>query len=218
MEYINTVFNYTGSKFKLLEQILPEMDYTKSYFVDLFTGGGSVYTNIVDKYEKVLANDIIKELIDIHKELIVSDDIIEKTKLLCPEKGEKEKFLELRKDFNENKSAEKLWALMLCSTNNMMRFNKKFLYNQSYGNRTWNNSTTKKVEDFTKYIRQYKDKLIFTSKSFIDIKINKPSMVYIDPPYLETEAGYNSYFSKEDGHDVWCFRRTQKRKTIKVDR
>ena len=41
---IETPFNYTGSKFKLLEQILPEFDYTKPYFVDLFMGGGSVYT------------------------------------------------------------------------------------------------------------------------------------------------------------------------------
>ena len=44
MKYINTPFNYTGSKIKLLDQILPEMDYTKKYFVDLFTGGGvSIY-------------------------------------------------------------------------------------------------------------------------------------------------------------------------------
>ena len=31
MEYINTPLNYTGSKFKLLEQILPKLDYTKNY-------------------------------------------------------------------------------------------------------------------------------------------------------------------------------------------
>ena len=50
---IETPFNYTGSKFKLLEQILPEFDYNKPYFIDLFMGGGSVYTNVVDKYEKL---------------------------------------------------------------------------------------------------------------------------------------------------------------------
>lgn len=49
---INTPFNYTGNKFKLLDQILPHMDYSKKYFIDLFAGGGSVYTNVVDKYEK----------------------------------------------------------------------------------------------------------------------------------------------------------------------
>ena len=62
--FIETPFNYTGSKFKLLEQILPEMDYTKSYFVDLFCGGGSVYTNVFDKFDKIIANDIIKDLME----------------------------------------------------------------------------------------------------------------------------------------------------------
>lgn len=55
--FIETPFNYTGSKFKLLDQIVPEMDYTKSNFIDLFCGGGSVYTNIVDKFDKIVAND-----------------------------------------------------------------------------------------------------------------------------------------------------------------
>lgn len=41
MNYIDGVMNYTGSKFKLLEQILPNFDYTKEKFVDLFCGGGS---------------------------------------------------------------------------------------------------------------------------------------------------------------------------------
>ena len=68
-KYINTPMNYTGSKFKLLEQILPEFDYNKPYFIDLFTGGGSVYTNVLDKYEKVIANDIIEDLVGIQNAL-----------------------------------------------------------------------------------------------------------------------------------------------------
>ena len=196
--YINTPYNYTGSKFKLLEQILPEMDYTKKYFVDLFTGSFVVGANIVDKYDKILANDIITELIGIHKSLINSDDIVEKTKILCPSKEDKDTFLKLRDSFNEEKSPEKLWALMLSSTNNMMRFSQKLLYNQSFGNRGWNLSIDKKVKEFIKHIRPYKDKIIFISKHFNEIKINKPTMVYIDPPYTESEAGYNSYWKRND--------------------
>ena len=60
---IETPFNYTGSKFKLLEQLLPEFDYTKPYFVDLFCGGGSVYTNVVDKYEKLITRIHTKSII-----------------------------------------------------------------------------------------------------------------------------------------------------------
>ena len=65
--YVNSALNFTGSKFKLLEQLIPMMDFTKKYFVDLFAGSGVVGFNVVNLYEKVLLNDIIKDLIGIHK-------------------------------------------------------------------------------------------------------------------------------------------------------
>ncbi len=57
---------------------------------------------------------------------------------------DKEKFIELRTSYNKDKTPEKLWALMLSCTSNLMRFNKKFLFNQTWGKRGWNNNTTKK--------------------------------------------------------------------------
>lgn len=203
---IETPFNYTGSKFKLLEQILPEFDYTKPYFVDLFMGGGSVYTNVVDKYEKILANDIIKDLVGIHQDLLNGDDVIELTKLICPNKTDVDSFLKLRDDYNQNPTSEKLWALMLSCTSNMMRFNQKFKFNQTFGKRTWNTSTQKKVELFTEHIRKYKDKIRFTSDSFdrVNISSNKV-MVYADPPYSNTEAGYNAYWKKDDDEKLYNY-------------
>jgi DNA adenine methylase Dam len=198
VSYTNGYLNYTGSKFKLLEQILPEMDYTKEYFVDLFTGSFVVGANVVDKYKKVLANDIISDLVGIHKSLLESDDIIEKTKLLCPLKTDGDAFSILRDSFNNNKTPEKLWALILSCNSNFMRFNKSFNFNQTWGKRSWNDSTQKKVEEFTKHIRPHKDKIMFISKHFSEVKINKPCMVYIDPPYSNTEAGYSAYWSKDD--------------------
>lgn len=204
---IETPFNYTGSKYRLLDQLLPEFDYGKKFFVDLFSGGGSVYTNVLDKYERVLVNDIIKELVGIHKGLLESDDIIEKTKSLCPSKDDQESFLKLRESFNQEKSPEKLWSLMLSSTNNMMRFNQKFLYNQTFGKRSCNDNTQKKVDIFTEHVRKYKDRLFFTSQTFNDIKINRPldTFVYVDPPYSNTEAGYNSYWKKDDDKKLYDY-------------
>lgn len=194
---INTPFNYTGSKFKLLEQILPLFNYKLSNFVDIFAGGGSVWTNIISKYENILVNDIIEDLVNIQKSLLLEPDkIINSTKKLCVVKGNKDEYLKLRTSYNDDKSPEKLWALMLCCTNNMMRFNKKFEFNQTYGNRSWNGNTDKKVDNFVEHISQFKN-IQFISTTFDKIKINKPTMVYLDPPYLETEAGYNSYWSKE---------------------
>lgn len=203
---IQTPFNYTGSKFKLLDQLLPEMDYTKPYFCDLFCGGGSVYTNVLEHYEKILVNDIIEDLMNIHKAILLSDDIIEETKLLDPSKDNKEGFLSLRSDYNANKTPSKLWALMLSSTNNMIRFNKKFLYNQTYGNRGWNPNTTKKVEEYKNHIRNYKNKIKYTSKHFSNIKINSDKvMIYCDPPYSNTEAGYNNYWEKDDDKKLYDY-------------
>ncbi len=198
-KYVEGVMNYTGSKFKLLPQLLPEFNYNKPYFVDLFMGGGSVYTNVVDKYEKIIANDIIGDLVGIHKSLLESDEIINLTKSICPDKTDANAFLKLRDDYNLNPSPEKLWALMLSCNSNMMRFNQKFKFNQTFGKRTWNSSTQNKVESFTKHIRQYSHKIKFTSEQFSDVKITSDKvMIYADPPYSNTEAGYNSFWKKDD--------------------
>lgn len=210
-EYVDGVMNYTGSKFKLLDQILPNFNYSKTYFVDLFCGGGSVYTNVLDKYYKILANDIISDIIGIHNGIITSDSIIDETIKVCPVKGDKEAFLKLREDYNNNPAPEKLWALILSSTNNMIRFNQKLKYNQTYGERGWNSNTYKKVEEFKNHIRKYSDKIFFKSLPFNEILINNSdTMVYIDPPYGRidnngeignkqiSEAGYNAFWKKDD--------------------
>jgi site-specific DNA-adenine methylase len=169
-------------------------------------GGGSVYTNVVDKFEKILANDIIGDLVGIHQQLIISDDIITQTKSICPDKTDADAFLRLREDYNNNPSPEKLWSLMLSCTSNMMRFNQKFKFNQTFGKRSWNSSTENKVEIFKNHIRQYKDKIRFTSNSFYDVNISSNKvMVYADPPYSNTEAGYNAYWKKDDDDKLYNY-------------
>lgn len=217
---IETPFNYTGSKFKLLNQILPLMDYTKPYFVDLFCGGGSVYTNILDRYEKVFVNDIISDLIGIHESLLNDDSIIHSTKSLCPGKNNKSGYYSLRDNYNSSPSPDKLWALILSCVNNMIRFNQKFKFNQTYGERGWNGSTEKKVNSFINHIRQYKNKLNYSSLKFNNFVI-PPSgdyMFYIDPPYGRikddlggigkkqvSEAGYNCFWELEDDLNLYNY-------------
>jgi len=213
MEYVNGYLNYTGSKYKLLSQLLKEFDYSKSTFIDLFTGSMVVSANIVDKYDKIIVNDIIENLIEIHENILESDEIIEKTKLLSNTKNNKELFLKLRESYNEKKSPEKLFALILGCTSNLMRFNKKGKFNQTWGKRQWNESTEKKVINFVNHIRPYKNKITFESKEFYKIEPKKSNFVYIDPPYGRikdtnglisnkqiSESGYNNLWSKE--HDI----------------
>lgn len=204
--------NYTGSKFKLLNQLLPEFDYNKETFVDVFCGGGSVYANVVDKYDKIIINDIIPELIGIHKGIIENDLIINDTKKLCETLKESQgDFLKLRENYNSNPTPAGLWALILSCNSNLMRFNQKGKFNQTWGKRSFNISTEKKVKSFKEHIRNYSDKIHFKSGSFSDIKIESDTFYYLDPPYAFiknddgeignkqiSEAGYNSYYYKED--------------------
>ena len=130
MTFVNTPLNYTGSKFKLLDQIIPHFDRSKKYFVDLFCGGGSVFTNVVDLYEKIIVNDIIIDLVNIHKSLTDGDiEFVSRVKELSSNKDDKQKYLDLRTSYNKEKTPEKLFALMLSCTNNMMRFNNSFEFN-----------------------------------------------------------------------------------------
>lgn len=218
---IQTPFNYTGNKFKLLEQIIPELDYSKGNFIDMFAGGGSIYTNVLDKYKKVLVNDIIKDLIKIHKSISESDEIIEKTNSICSTlKESKKDFLNLRESYNKKNSPEKLWALMLSCNSNLIRFNQKGEFNQTWGKRTWNKNTTKKVNEFKTHIRKYKNDIKFISKSFDEINLKESNnyMFYFDPPYAYikddkgnignkqiSEAGYNNFYYKENDINLYKY-------------
>jgi DNA adenine methylase Dam len=210
--YINTPLNYTGSKFKLLDQILPLFDYTKSNFVDLFTGGGVVYTNVLDRYDNIIINDIIEDIIGIHKSLYTNNNkFIEEVKSLCISKDDSNGYNDLRNSYNNEKSSSKLYALMLSCNNNMIRFNKKFNFNQTFGKRTFNDNTQKKIDDSFEHYKKYPNKVDFRSEHFMNIPIKSNTFYYVDPPYGYTkttdnemsrkqisEAGYNAFWNKED--------------------
>jgi DNA adenine methylase Dam len=214
--YINTALNYTGNKFKLLEQILPEFDYQKNNFFDLFTGGGSVFTNVLDKFESITINDIITDLVEIHKSLYNNTNIVDDMKNLCVDKTDKDGYNKLRDLYNLNNSPAMLWALLLCCTNNMLRFNNKFKFNQTFGQRTFNDSTEKKINTLIEHYKKHPDKVKFLSKSFNDIIIRDDTFYYIDPPYSFimnedgtigkkqiSEAGYNCYWKQEDDINLY---------------
>jgi len=183
--FIEPPFNYTGSKFSLLPQLIPLFDKTKTRFVDLFAGGGSVYSNIIGThYKKALVNDIIKDLVECHRALITDcEATIAKTKALAVARDDAEGYGKLRESYNEEPDCYKLWALICCCTNNMMRFNKKFKFNQTFGKRTLNENIEQKAKLFGARLNPHYGSLEIISKHFKEIKCNPDDMVYLDPPY-----------------------------------
>lgn len=126
---------FTGNKRKLWEQISPHLPQGK-VFVDMFTGGGTVALNVVDKYEYVIACDVIAPLIELHNAFKAGQPFIDKvTKLSEYYPKTKEGYLQLRAMYNIEPSPAKLQALLFRSNNNMMRFNANGEFNMTFGER-----------------------------------------------------------------------------------
>jgi len=210
-EIINTPFSYTGSKFKLLPQLLPLFDYTKVNFIDVFAGGGSIYTNIASKYEKVWINDKLADWVLVHKELVTrGEEFVKEVIAFCSPKDNQAAYVSLRALYNKERLPAQLMALGLCAQNNFLRYNKSGEFNQTWGKRSFNDSTRKKLDKFIPHIQQFKDKLYFTSLDFDKVipKSFSNCMVYIDPPYnsqTQGAANYNAFWDDNDDERLFKY-------------
>jgi adenine-specific DNA-methyltransferase len=219
-ELIQSPLNYTGGKFKLLNQILPLFPQNVDTFVDLFCGGANVGINVNAK--NVIFNDISPYLTcllntfnNLDKDIVFDmiDEIIDKYKLSRTDKlgygfyncdsnrglGEynKDKFLCMRKDFNAKKNQDYyyfilLYVLITYSFNNQIRFNSKGEFNLPVGKRDFNEKMQLKLSKFIDRLKANSYK--FTELDFRNFPVDnltENSLVYVDPPYLITCATYN---------------------------
>lgn len=191
MQLIESPINYMGSKYKLLDRLIPLFPKAKT-FVDLFAGGGSVYMNINHLYEEVIANEYINGVYQIHKNLNDKAFIQEAINHSIITKDSQENYLKLRDAYNTYNEPEKLLALIWSCNSNMMRFNNKFEFNQTWGQRCFNKNTQKKLDKF--WEKDFSN-VTFTNLSFEKVILNQDCFLYFDPPYSNTEAGYNA---------IWC--------------
>jgi len=198
--------NYSGSKDKIMTQLIehfPSKDSVQTFY-DVFAGGLSVSINT--DYNKTVSNDILSPLIKFYDNLYkaTKDDNIEEEieKILSYkiDKTSPEQYASVREEFNKTFDPYLFFALVSSCTNNMMRFNQKFKFNQTFGKRTINDNTIKKIRDYSNVLRN-KD-ITFTNYHFSNFfsiyKLTKEDFIYLDPPYYGiTEAGYNNYWSKD---------------------
>lgn len=217
---IQSPLNYTGGKFKLLPQILPQFPKDIRTFVDLFCGGCNVGMNV--EASKVIYNDLNEPLIhlyntfkDVDKESVLEwiYQMIDKYQLSLASKHgydyygcessrglgryNKEHFLKLRDDFNTVQDKDHhyyvmLYVMIVYAFNNQIRFNSKGEFNLPVGKRDFNKKMEAKLSAFIDKI-QTQD-CMFTCKDFRDFdvsQLNSDDFIYVDPPYLITCATYN---------------------------
>jgi DNA adenine methylase Dam len=190
---IQSAIYLCGNKRKLWSDIKPHLE-GKKILIDLFTGSGTVAINSVNEvmFEKVIANDSLTFLYDLH-EALQSKFFLDMVKLSNEKYGDsKEEYLRLRKDYNSSGRLDLLLNLNYRSNSNMMRWNSKGGFNMPYGERLrYDSGRLKKHHELCKSIEFHNEdfrQLIENLENSLDFK---DCVVYIDPPYQGTTAPYN---------------------------
>ncbi|MFV0563210.1 DNA adenine methylase [Malaciobacter mytili] len=211
-EFIKSPLNYTGGKFKLLNQIVPFFPKKIDTFVDLFSGGCNVAIN--SNANKIIANDINKEVIELYEyfknnsikkikteisNLIKRYNLSESSKFGYEKYNtnsreglasyNKENYLRLREDYNSNPNPIMFYTLVIFAFNNQIRFNKNGKFNLPVNKRDFTSNMQKNLELFVNRLKNLD--IEFKSTDFRKLSIFNDSFVYLDPPYLATTASYN---------------------------
>ena len=216
--FAKSPINYTGGKFKILNDLLTKFPNGEHEFVDLFGGGFNVGPNV--PYLTIFYNEKSEHVFRLIKLFCKYDGktILGKLDFLINKYGlsdselngydyykcnsnnglgpfNKKGFALAKADYNGmKKSIEKDFLLLLLtiySFNNQIRFNSSGDYNMPVGKRDLNSSTRKNILMFCEKI---KTKNVFLTnldfEKFDYSKLKKP-FFYCDPPYLITDATYN---------------------------
>ena len=131
--YTKPSFNHLGNKYRMIQELIRNFPKNNiHYFVDVFAGSGVVsinyktpkiyFLNDKDTHLTSILNFLINNKIETILKKI--DAIVEKYNLpIKPNVNFKNQYLNLKNDFNKNKSVDKLLVLTLFGFNQQIRFN-----------------------------------------------------------------------------------------------
>lgn len=212
---------YMGNKERLIKKGLIELFPNNiNTFIDLFCGSGAVSLNVNAKNKILIDNDInIINLINYFKNNnpnnVIKDveEIINNYQLPTFStdarkfKGDrnifKEKYNILKNDYNNSKSIKLLYVLNIFSNSHMLRFNSRGEFNMPFGNGYFTDKCKENILNNT-----YNELTTLINSDFRDINIDllkKDDFIYLDPPYLNTDATYNENkgWSINDENDLY---------------
>lgn len=207
---------YMGSKRRLMEQLMDKFPGDIDTFYDVFGGSGTVSLNAPAQH--VLLNEFNTPLYQMHEYFINTPfiEIQQDMKDLVVKYGDGKKlteqqFKDLRDIYNKPKPEDRdvkiLHLLVYFSFQKMFRFNQEGGFNTSFNNRV---KGLPKRDYFSK-LYSYSEVLLskgvqLQNKDFRDIdytSLTSQDFVYFDPPYLITEAMYNTGWGEQDDRDLY---------------
>ena len=226
---LKSPLKWAGGKSKLMDEI--EKVYSEDFrfnskkytYVELFSGGGSSWLFVIQKYhpKQVIVNDINPNVINLWrciqnnpKELCAELYVLKSNYSKLDWDSRKEYFLNLRKEFNDKKdilhgsntdvrlAAEFLFLNKTCF-NGLWRTNSKGEFNTPFGrptnlNKEPNIYDRDNIIKLSELIRDVEFKC-GDYKNVIGEDITGDVLVYMDPPYRGTWSDYSkeSFGEKE---------------------
>ena len=192
---------------------------TAKYYYEPFLGSGIVFLNLKKQFDEYYLNDVepnltlfFKEYKNITNELFREVLELESQYHINENKLGYYEFRNLmNEEVNSTKKTIMLFMIGNSCINNMLRFNKNNMFNQGYGGPE--RSFQPNIVNFFNAIDYCKTKQIIVSsydyKQILD-NVKPNSLVFLDPPYLNTSASYNNLWSIQDTQYVIDFINTRK--------
>ena len=209
---IPPIFHYTGHKFKRLPEMFEKLPKDINCIFEPFCGSGVVSINALQHgiAEKAILNDFDSNVTGLLFYMLSTSTFEDEANLcntLYPD--DEAGYLQLKEDYNvarKTKCGGKIYPMLFCliarSFNNQMRFSKKSGFNLPYGKRNnFNLEPQRAARDL------YKNKLIGIMcqdyKNSVDSIIPETDFVFVDPPYSDTSAKYNTKWSKNNDMELY---------------
>lgn len=199
------IIKWTGGKRRLLKEIkkyIPE-DYNDYY--EPFFGGGALFFDLELKNKKIVINDINKDLINFYIQVRDNPtEVINGFNEVLPTLVKKEKYEEIRKQFNDKIKNEEYDIELAClflllnvsAFNGLYRKNKNNEFNTPYANPDRVRKLQRKViEERVKegsLLLNQNVKICNEDYSTILSRAKKGDFVFIDSPYIDTFTAYSS--------------------------
>jgi DNA adenine methylase len=198
---------WAGGKYKVLPHLLPLIGNPVRY-CEPFGGGLSVALNVVaDEY---ILNDINQDLYSLYTNLD-KDFIFECSQIFVDTNNTRERYLELRQQFNQETNHRERAKLFLYlnkhAFNGICRYNSKGEFNVPYGKENKNSKTINKAhfpeKEMFNFIKTFHKKSVkFFNTTFSDEclydSLESGDVVYFDPPYIPiSDTAYFTSYTTE---------------------
>ncbi len=215
--------NYQGNKSRIVNELLDYIPKDTTSIHEIFCG--SAILSLASEVHDIYLNDISTYAIQLLKyfqqnsaEKIIqnTDNIIRQYGLTNTYYEGKSKYYEnkheglsrynkdaynkLKKDYNTDKTIDKLFVLIIYGFNHYLRFNNKNMFNVPVGKIDFVKSLRQKTYEYCRAINS--KQISFSNLDFKEDILYKQSdkkaLFYFDPPYLITTTTYNSSWKETD--------------------